>query len=66
MANPVVGSVVKYVRYDNVEFNALVVADQGPGFVHIAYVDTTAVPVFVAQVTVVPCVEPNASGVVIS
>jgi hypothetical protein len=66
MANPVPGSAVKYIRYDDVEFNALVLSDEGPGFVAIAYVDTTAVPAFVAVVNPVPVAAPNGSGLVIA
>jgi len=62
MANPVLGSVVSYHRPDGETFNALVLADQGPGFIDLAYVDTTASPAFVATVTAVQIVTPGANG----
>lgn len=66
MANPAVGSAVKFNRADNVSFNALVLADQGVGFVDIVYVDTTQVPVSVQTVASVPVATPSAAGLVIA
>lgn len=64
--NPAVGSVVKFLRAsDAVEFNALVLEDDGPGFVGVAYVDTTASPAFVATAVNVPIAVPSAAGLVI-
>jgi hypothetical protein len=64
--NPSIGSVVTFIRAgDGVEFNALVLSDEGPGFVKVAYVDTTASPAFVATTTAVPVAEPNSQGLVI-
>lgn len=61
-----VGDVVKFVRAsDSVEFNALVLSDEGPGFVGVAYVDFTASPAFVATASPVPVAEPNGHGLVI-
>lgn len=66
MANPAVGSAVKFERVDGVTFNALVLADQGVGFVDIVYVDTTQAPVAILTVTSVPVVTPSAAGLVIA
>jgi hypothetical protein len=64
--NPAIGSVAKFIRQsDGVEFNALVLSDEGPGFVGVAYVDTTASPAFVATATPVPVVTPNENGLVL-
>lgn len=66
MANPAVGSAVKFERVDGFKFNALVLADQGAGFVDIVYVDTTQVPVAILTVSSVPVVTPSGAGVVIA
>jgi hypothetical protein len=64
--NPAIGSVVKFIRAsDNVGFNALVLSDEGPGFVGVVYVDTTVSPAIVLTATPVPVVVPNGNGVVI-
>jgi hypothetical protein len=66
MANPALGSVVKFLRAsDDVEFNALVLSDEGPGFIGVAYVDTVASPAFVATAIPVPLAVPNGNGLVI-
>jgi len=64
--NPAIGTVVTFIRAtDAVEFNALVLSDEGPGFVKVAFVDTTSGPAFVATTSAVPIAEPNAQGLVI-
>jgi hypothetical protein len=66
MANPVAGTCVRFIRTsDNVEFNALVLSDEGPGFVGIVYVDTTVIPANILTASPVPVAVPNAFGLVI-
>lgn len=62
MANPALGSVVTCHRPDGQSSNALVFTDQGPGFIDLAYVETTATPAFVATLTAVQIVVPGANG----
>lgn len=66
MANPAIGDVVLFFRADGQKFNALVLSDEGPGFIGLAYVDTTATPPFVTSATPVPVAQENANGVAIA
>ena len=66
MANPVIGSCVKFVRAsDNVEFNALVLTDDGPGYVSVLYIDTTVAPVAILTTPPIEVVSPGVVGFVI-
>jgi hypothetical protein len=66
MMNPAIGSVVKFIRAsDNVEFNALVLSDEGPGFIGIVYVDITVSPAIILTAKPVPVAVPNSNGVVL-
>lgn len=57
------GTVVKFVRAsDHVEFNALVLTNEGPGYVTVVYVDTTAVPVAILTTNTIPVVSPTVVG----
>ena len=64
MANPVAGSFIVFHRFDGNVFNALVLSDEGPGFIGVAYVDTVASPAFVTTVIPVPISVPNSNGFV--
>ena len=66
MANPAVGSVVRFERADGHTFNALVLTDEGVGYVGVVYVDTTAAPAFTSYANPVPVVTPNSNGVVVA
>lgn len=60
--NPTIGEVVLYRRPDGMEFNALVLADQGPGFVDVAYVETAGTPPFITSATNVSVVVAGPNG----
>jgi hypothetical protein len=65
--NPALGSVVRFIRAtDNLEFNALVLSDEGPGFVSIVYVDTSIIPAALFTVSPVPVASMNINGLVLA
>lgn len=61
------GSAVKFVRAsDSVEFNALVLTNEGPGYVTIVYVDTTVAPVAILTTPPIEVVSPGVVGYAIN
>lgn len=67
MANPAIGSVVKYYTPSGAVIDALVLSDEGPGFVKLAWINTTSSPAFVeTSSTAVPYIQAGSSGFSVS